>query len=67
MRYFAQPKKDFNEQFDGIVYAGMVSMGFAATENIRYVLEGGYQTAVLKTFTAAPAHATFEKDFFAGV
>ena len=59
VRYYAQPKKEFNEQFDGIVYAVMVSMGFAATENIMYVIEGGFQTAVLRTFTAIPAHATF--------
>ena len=58
VRYFAQPKKEFNEKFDGIVYAIMVSMGFAATENIMYVFEGGYQTAVLRTFTAIPAHAS---------
>ena len=37
----------------------MVSMGFACTENILYVLEGGYQTAILRAFTAVPAHATF--------
>jgi RsiW-degrading membrane proteinase PrsW (M82 family) len=24
-----------------------------------YVLEGGYETAVLRAFTAVPAHATF--------
>ena len=59
VRYYAQPKKEFNEQFDGIVYAVMVSMGFAATENIMYVFEGGVQTALLRTFTAVPAHATF--------
>ncbi|WP_298236744.1 PrsW family glutamic-type intramembrane protease [uncultured Algibacter sp.] len=59
VRYFAQTKKAFNEPFDGIVYAVMVSMGFAATENIFYVLEGGYQTALLRAFTAVPAHATF--------
>ncbi len=59
VRYFAQPKKAFNEPYDGIVYAVMVSMGFAATENILYVLEGGYQTAILRAFTAVPAHATF--------
>lgn len=59
VRYFAQPRKEFNEQFDGIVYAVMVSMGFAATENIMYVLQGGVQTAVLRAFTAVPAHATF--------
>ena len=59
VRYFAQPKKDFNEPFDGIVYAVVVSMGFAATENIMYVFEGGYKIAFLRAFTAVPAHATF--------
>ena len=59
VRYYAQPNKEFDEPFDGIVYAVMVSMGFAATENIFYVLEGGYQTAFLRAFTAVPAHATF--------
>jgi RsiW-degrading membrane proteinase PrsW (M82 family) len=59
VRYYAQPKKAFNEPFDGIAYAVMVSMGFAATENIFYVLEGGYYTALARAFTAVPAHATF--------
>lgn len=59
VRYFTQPRFAFNEPFDGIVYAVMVSMGFAATENVFYVLEGGAQVAVLRAFTAVPAHATF--------
>ena len=59
VKYFAQPKKAFNEPYDGIIYAVMVSMGFACTENIMYVLEGGYETAILRAFTAVPAHATF--------
>lgn len=59
VRYYAQKNKSFNEPFDGIVYAVMVSMGFAATENVFYVLEGGYQTALIRAFTAVPAHATF--------
>ncbi|MBF8149643.1 PrsW family intramembrane metalloprotease [Winogradskyella sp. F6397] len=59
VRYFAQPKKAFNEPYDGIVYAVMVSMGFACTENIMYVIEGGHLTAILRAFTAVPAHATF--------
>ena len=59
VKYFAQPKKAFNEPFDGIIYAVMVSMGFACTENIMYVLQGGFETAVLRAFTAVPAHATF--------
>ncbi|WP_299095241.1 PrsW family glutamic-type intramembrane protease [uncultured Winogradskyella sp.] len=59
VKYFAQPKKAFNEPYDGIIYAVMVSMGFACTENILYVIQGGYGTAILRAFTAVPAHATF--------
>lgn len=59
VRYIAQPRKSFNEPYDGIIYTVMVSMGFACTENIMYVLEGGYQVAFLRAFTAVPAHATF--------
>ena len=59
VRYFAQPRLAFNEPYDGIMYAVMVSMGFAATENIMYVIQGGTEVAVLRAFTAVPAHATF--------
>ncbi|MEO6346835.1 MAG: PrsW family glutamic-type intramembrane protease [Aquaticitalea sp.] len=59
VRYYAQPHEEFNEPFDGIVYAVMVSMGFAATENIMYVLQSGFETAIIRAFTAVPAHATF--------
>ena len=59
VKYYAQSKKAFNEPYDGIIYAVMVSMGFACTENIMYVIDGGYQTALVRAFTAVPAHATF--------
>lgn len=59
VRYYSQTHKEFNEPFDGIVYAVVVSMGFAATENVFYVLEGGFSTALMRAFTAIPAHATF--------
>lgn len=59
VKYYAQPKKAFNEPYDGIIYAVMVSMGFACTENLMYVIDGGYQTAIVRAFTAVPAHATF--------
>ena len=49
----------FNEPFDGIVYSVMVGMGFATFENILYVSEGGVSTAVMRMFTAVPAHASF--------
>ncbi len=50
---------NFNEPFDGIVYSVMVSMGFATFENVLYVVEGGVGTALMRMFTAVPAHATF--------
>jgi RsiW-degrading membrane proteinase PrsW (M82 family) len=59
VRGFLQPRTVFNEPFDGIVYAVMVSMGFAAVENIMYVIQGGMEVAMLRAFTAIPAHATF--------
>ncbi|HEX9826804.1 MAG TPA: PrsW family glutamic-type intramembrane protease [Flavobacteriaceae bacterium] len=59
VRYVSQPRKAFNEPFDGIIYAVMVSMGFAAVENLMYVMQGGMEVAILRAFTAVPAHATF--------
>jgi len=50
---------NFNEPFDGIVYSVTVSMGFATLENILYVSDGGYATAIVRIFTAVPAHAAF--------
>ena len=49
----------FNEPFDGIIYAVMVGMGFALTENLIYVFKGGGGTAIVRMFTAVPAHALF--------
>jgi len=51
--------KNFNEPYDGIIYAVMVSMGFATLENIMYSVQHGFGVAVLRMFTAVPAHATF--------
>ena len=59
MRFYAQRNNEFNEPFDGIVYAVMVSMGFAALENILYTFQYGYGVGVTRAFTAVPAHATF--------
>ncbi|MFY0630088.1 MAG: PrsW family intramembrane metalloprotease [Flavobacteriaceae bacterium] len=59
VRNFAQKRKEFNEPFDGIVYAVMVSMGFATLENVMYVYSYGFETGIVRAFTAVPAHATF--------
>jgi protease PrsW len=52
-------KKDFNERFDGIVYAVFISLGFAMVENILYVFQHGLPVAILRAFTAVPGHALF--------
>ena len=49
----------FNCQFDGVVYAVFVSLGFALWENIDYVFMYGFGTAVLRAVTAIPGHACF--------
>jgi RsiW-degrading membrane proteinase PrsW (M82 family) len=61
MRRIAYHHKAFNEPFDGIVYCVMVSMGFAAAENVMYVFqsEDPMNTAIMRMFTAVPAHFTF--------
>ncbi len=51
--------REFNEKFDGIVYAVFISLGFAGLENVLYVMEGGIGTGVIRAITAVPAHATF--------
>lgn len=59
LRYYIYPKDEFCEPMDGIVYSVMVSMGFAALENILYVLKGGTGLAIIRALTAIPAHAAF--------
>ena len=59
LRYYAYKQKAFNEPFDGIICALMISMGFATTENIMYVLDNGMGNALSRAFTAVPMHACF--------
>ena len=51
--------REFDERFDGIVYAVFVSLGFAAVENILYVYASGMETGIMRALTAVPAHALF--------
>ena len=59
LRWWAYPKKVFNEPFDGIVYAVMIGMGFATVENIEYVSQFGWGTGLNRFFLSVPAHASF--------
>lgn len=50
---------NFNYRFDGVVYAVFVSLGFAAVENVMYVLTSGFSTAVARAIFSIPGHAMF--------
>ena len=50
---------NFNFRFDGIVYAVFLSLGFAAFENISYVMGYGLTIAVVRGLLAIPAHMGF--------
>lgn len=55
----AYPHPAFNEHFDGIIYAVVASLGFAALENLFYVFEHGIFIGIVRAMTAVPAHALF--------
>ena len=59
---FLRKCKDFDERMDGIVYAVCVGMGFAAFENIEYLLAAGSQwvtVGISRSLTAIPGHFGF--------
>ena len=51
--------REFDQYYDGIVYAVFVSLGFALIENIFYVIANGFGTAVLRALLSVPAHGFF--------
>jgi len=57
LHLFSYNHKEFDTLFDMIVYSVFVSLGFAAFENIFYVLEGGILTGLLRAVTAIPLHS----------
>lgn len=57
--WVAWKSKEFDQFYDGIVYAVFVSMGFAVTENIIYVFNYGYGVAIGRAILAIPGHGFF--------
>jgi len=51
--------KEFDQHFDGIIYAVFVSMGFALIENLMYVYKGGMSAALVRAVLAVPGHGFF--------
>ena len=52
-------RKEFDQYYDGIVYAVFISLGFALVENILYVFEYGMGTAILRAILSVPGHGLF--------
>ena len=51
--------KNFDEYFDGIVYATFIGLGFACVENVEYVFTYGVQTGVVRALLSVPGHFLF--------
>jgi RsiW-degrading membrane proteinase PrsW (M82 family) len=53
--------RDFDQYYDGILYAIFISMGFALVENILYVMDsnGGMGTATARAIFSVPGHMLF--------
>ena len=49
----------FNFRFDGIVYAVFTSLGFAAFENVLYVMQLGLGVAFIRAILSIPGHMAF--------
>jgi RsiW-degrading membrane proteinase PrsW (M82 family) len=54
---YSARQRCFDEPMDGLVYGAVAALGFAAMENVLYVLTGGWATARLRAVTAIPMHA----------
>jgi RsiW-degrading membrane proteinase PrsW (M82 family) len=49
-------RKEFDQYYDGIIYAVFVSLGFAMVENISYILHYGYSISLGRAIFAVPGH-----------
>lgn len=53
--FYCRRLNDFDEPLDGIVYGVTASLGFATLENILYVVDGGFEVALVRAFTQCRA------------
>ena len=51
--------KEFDQHYDGIVYAVFISLGFAFIENIAYILGFGTGVAFMRAILSIPGHGLF--------
>jgi len=49
--------REFNEPMDGLVYGAIAGLGFAAPENLLYVLSRGAGLGIIRAVLSVPGHA----------
>lgn len=49
--------REFNEPMDGLVYGSIAGLGFAAPENLLYVLSRGAALGIIRAILSVPGHA----------
>ncbi|MGN0992466.1 MAG: PrsW family intramembrane metalloprotease [Bacilli bacterium] len=59
IRLIGYNHKDFDQLYDIIVYSAFVALGFAAIENIFYVIEGGFTLGIYRAIFSVPGHVAF--------
>ncbi|MBQ4067290.1 MAG: PrsW family intramembrane metalloprotease [Clostridia bacterium] len=59
LHLLTRKNKNFNSLFDGLIYAIFVSLGFAALENVLYVISNGFGNAVMRAVMSVPGHMFF--------
>lgn len=59
---FLRHCREFDERYDGLVYAAAVGLGFACVENLMYVISAGagwFYVSVTRALFAVPGHFAF--------
>lgn len=59
LRKIVWKNKEFDQYYDGIIYAVFVSLGFAFIENLMYVNSGGLHVAFVRAILSVPGHGFF--------
>jgi RsiW-degrading membrane proteinase PrsW (M82 family) len=59
VKRFAWSSRAFNYRFDAVVYCVFSALGFAALENVLYVAQFGFGTAVTRALLSVPGHFFF--------
>jgi RsiW-degrading membrane proteinase PrsW (M82 family) len=59
VRFTVYRSKQFNEVMDGMIYMISSALGFAATENVGYMLGFGFSTGILRAILSYLGHISF--------